>query len=431
MAYRTSYEGLGIDPPDLIQDLTKPVSFDVYARLDEIGPNKEWPPRRFLERDQRLDYLAGLYRGTLGPHVKLGTNAVSPNLFKSYSTKLANILLMSEPTAEGVRVIADTIEEIEDHDQPRTVGDVNGLVSVCMDSLIDMTRFGGSLLLRLDESLLVPSPRNWYPTRADGDLLVRPYVSDFAPDSNADRVDVLHVVEGASERTTYAWGDGQIGDLVEAQPLEDAQLEAVARDPRDGIWGTAKYLDMWPMIAEIARRYSTNSRVLDLFTSPAPIFRQADMDARARFGVGTTDTEAQAQQKIVDGQLGILEAATIHLPDDLLDIDFLQPQTEGVAHALSQVEACMEVLRDVAGFPNLQGQTVSGEALKRVFIHFYAESSQIQTTLRLALERILNTEVEWPHIFDSGMFNQQPVEGRGGPNAVSDPVAEPPDEPEV
>ena len=434
MAYRTSYEGLGIEPPDLTHSLTEPVSFDVYILPDQIGPRKEWPPARFRSRNERLDYLAGLWRGSLGKAIDLGANPVVVNEFKAYSVKLANLLLMSEPTAPGVSVTAETIEERRTG-APRVLGDANGLIRVCYDALIDLTRFGGAILLRLGDGLMVLEPRHWYPTRDQGHLFVSPWLSDDAPDTRPDRLDVVHIgePEGMVSRRTYSLDEDYIGEPV-GDPVvfeDEGEVEIVARDPRQGIWGSAKYLEIWAPVVEISRRYSTNSRVLDLFTAPSPVFRQGDLDARARFGVETTDTTTQANQKILEGQLGIITGDTIHLPDDLLDIEYLQPQTEGVAHALTQVEAMNSALRDIAGLPNLQGQTLSGEALKRLYIHFYAETSQIQTTLRLALETLLEAAVDWPHIFDSGIFDAEPVEGRGGPNAVSDPVAEPPDEPEV
>ncbi|WP_419923565.1 hypothetical protein [Candidatus Poriferisocius sp.] len=430
MAYRTSYEGLGIEAPDLTTTLTDPVSFDVYIRPDQIGPRKEWPPARFRARNKRLDYLAGLWRGSLGAAIDLGANPVVVNEFKAYSVKLANLLLMSEPTAPGVSVTAETIEELEPN--TRVMGDENGLIQVCFDALIDLTRYGGCLLLRLGGGLSVVEPRNWYPTREMGHLFVSPWLSDEAPDIRPDRLDVVWVAESGVTRDTYAFdGETQIGEHLDGELLGDGRVEVVARDPRQGIWGSAKYLEIWAPVAEIARRYSTNSRVLDLFTAPSPVFRQGDLDARARFNVTADDTQIQANQKILEGQLGIITGDTIHLPDDLLDIEYLQPQTEGVAHALAQVEAMNMALRDIAGLPNLQGQTLSGEALKRLYIHFYAETSQIQTTLRLALETLLEAAIDWPHIFDSGLFDAEPVEGRGGPNAVSDPVAEPDTDPEV
>ena len=117
---------------------------------------------------------------------------------------------------------------------------------------------------------------------------------------------------------------------------------------------------MYSAVVEIARRYSKNSRVLDLFTAPTPVFRSSDADARTRFNVAKRQTrDAEAQRKILEGQVGMLEEDTFHLPDDLLDVQYLQPIVTGVDQAMKQVEMMMQSLRDMAGLPNLQGQTLS------------------------------------------------------------------------
>ena len=152
-----------------------------------------------------------------------------------------------------------------------------------------------------------------------------------------------------------------------------------------------------------------NSRTLDLYGKPLAVFQDSERDAEARFDIAEDDTQDEAQRKILTGQVGYFENATIHLPDDLTGVDFLQPDTKGVLHSLESIESLTEILRDVSGLPNLQGQTLSGEALKRLFVFFYAETKAIQNSLRLALERILNERVSWEHIFDTDLFSPKPL----------------------
>ena len=73
----------------------------------------------------------------------LGENKVILNLFYSYSTELANLLLMSEPEAAGV--------------------DSKILADVAHECLIDMTRYGGAILMISDGMLSVQTPDTWYP----------------------------------------------------------------------------------------------------------------------------------------------------------------------------------------------------------------------------------------------------------------------------
>ena len=81
---------------------------------------------------------------------------------------------------------------------------------------------------------------------------------------------------------------------------------------------------------EIARRISTNRRVLDIYTNPLPTFRQSTMDAETRFGVVPDDTPEESQAKIVRGMNALLEQGVISVEDIVADLTFLQPNVQGV-----------------------------------------------------------------------------------------------------
>ena len=154
---------------------------------------------------------------------------------------------------------------------------------------------------------------------------------------------------------------------------------------------------------EIARRISTNRRVLDIYTNPLPTFRQSTMDAETRFGVEPTDTPEESQAKIVRGMNALLEQGVISVEDIVADLTFLQPNVQGVTTALAQVTEMKESIQSLTGLPSLAGPhqpPPSGEALKRVLLHFYAETKAMQNNIRAALERILGVPVEWQHIFE-------------------------------
>ena len=62
-----------------------------------------------------------------------------------------------------------------------------------------------------------------------------------------------------------------------------------------------------------------------------------------------------------------------------------------------------ESIQSLTGLPSLAGPhqpPPSGEALKRVLLHFYAETLAMQNNIRAAFERILGVPVEWRHIFE-------------------------------
>lgn len=361
--------------PELFDD----VSFDIFIRESEVGPNAMFPPNRFTERDKRISDLIGLWQGKL-PDVALGPNPVVANLFYGYSTKLANLLLMSQPVSPNVP---------------------EGMLSdVAYDGLVDMTRFGGAILLRVGDEISVQNPGYWYPMQGDGDVFVAPYTSDEAQTSDPDRVQVLVVQDETVTERVLGWDRANFGAQLETRSLGDGKVVIVQRDPRNGIWGTAKYLEMFSVVSEIAKRYSTNSRVLDLYTKPLPVFTQSDIDADARFGVTPDDTATQRRERILEGQLGMVMEETMHINDDLMGFEYAQPQTAGVRDALDQIESLMEVVRDLAGLPNLTGLTLSGEALKQLHVHFYAETSAMQNSLRSGLAELLDQDVVWEHIFD-------------------------------
>lgn len=365
--------------------LADDVSWDVYITADDIGPNQPWPPGRLRDRDRRIERLTRLWRGDYSTELAaVRTNIVAPNLFAQYSTKMANLLTMTQPTTTGG-------------------GEDDRLPAVVYDALIDLTRYGGALLYHLDGDLTVPAPSRWYPTRTS-DYLIRPTTSDTAQTSAADRVEVVHVAGGEAVRDVYAWSPGQIGSLIASgDEMGDAELAVVPREPSRGIWGAAKYVEIYPAAIEIARRLSRNSRTLDLFARPLPVFRSSEFDSRSRFAVPRSDSPAQAQAKILEGQLGMMVEETLHLPDDLIDVTYLQPDTSGISDSLAQVQSLLDVYRDVTGLPDLSGQTLSGEALKRLFVHFFAETKALQQSLTAALSDLLDTQVTWEHVFDSDL----------------------------
>ena len=397
-----------MDNQRVIPILSDDVSWDVYIRPEEVDENQTFPPNRFRQRDDRIEELTSLWRGELAG-IDLKTNPVIPNLFYSYSTKVANLLTMSEPEAEGV--------------------DSGMLVNVAYDALVDMTRYGGALLMRLDNELSVPSPANWYPTRENGDYFVSAFLSDEADSNVLDRLDVIVVPpEGAADRMTYNWDAGVIGSLRGTEALGDASVRVVQRVPRAGVWGTPKYLEIFSVAAEIAKRYSMNSAVLDLYTKPVTIFKWSDVDAAARFAPGVSDV-AKKREMIEAGLIEQIRGTTMQFDDSLLDLMIIQPSTQGIATALSQIDHLMEVFRDMTGIPNLQGQTLTGEALKQLYVNFIAETRSMQNVLRNALADILETEINWPHIFEvqGGIFASPNV----AEPVIADPAPEVEDELEI
>ena len=407
-----STSDLVLSPAPVVLD---DVSWDVWALDSDIEEGAVWPPRQFRARDGRLALLRSLWEGGFGPDESLGPNRVGPNPFSQYSTRLANFLLLSEPTVAG--------EVPDEADVPMlpTPGETNDLVDVAHDALINLTRDGGCVLLLIDGALAVPDSATWYPLAGGGDVLARLW-SDPAgrdgEDGALNRLDLTVIRDGMAERTTHEYDGERIGSPVGAPEMWAAEIEIVARDPRRGIWGTTAYIAMFSAAYEIARRLSRNSRVLDLYSGPMPVITESLRDAERRFDIPPDTTAAQRDRMILEGQLGMLAEDSIHLPDATMGVTFLQPHVQGASYALQQVTDLRAMLREITGLPDLTGTPLSGRALIQIHLHFYAESSPLQAQLRRAMERLLGVMIDWPHPFDTDMFDAPTGASPGSPTGT-------------
>ena len=356
------------------------------------------PPAQFAERDNRLALITDLWNGGYGPDEDLGPSPVRWNAFKQYASRLANFLLLSEP------MVAGEVPDAADLEVVPTPGEVNTLADVCHDALIDLAGYGGTVLMRFGDEAVAVGPATWYPHVDGTDILARTWTDGEDGEENRLDITVIDSVMTTGETVTYEYDGHTIGKVLVSEDLDDVEIEVVARNPRRGIWGTSKFIEMYPLVYEVARRLSRNSRIFDLYSGPIPVFTESELDAETRFGVPSTDTDAERERAILEGQVGILAEDSIHLPDNIQKISYLQPNVQGTSYALVQVHDLREMLRDITGLPDLSGQTLSGEALKRLYVHFYAETAPMQDSLRLALERLLGVLIDWLHAFDSGLF---------------------------
>lgn len=370
-----------------LNELTKKVNFDIYISQGDIKAQAAFPPMRFNARNQRLQALQRLWLGDFSDIIEVPDDFISINYCQSYSTRLANLLLMVQPEPEGV-VDSD----------------------ILYDALIDLTRYGGCILARADDAVMSLDPMTWYPIEDGSHAFVTHYVSAGADNSIPDRVMVrIYDKNGRVEDTHYVWsGDyleqkGHFGNVLESKVASsDGQIIVLPKAPRQGIWGLAKYLELASPTAEIANRMSRNSRVLDLNGRPVPVFKQGDADADREFGVTETDDTDQTLNKIEQGQVDILNREVIRLPDGVLDFKFESPNVSGVSVSLDVIERAQHMISQLTGMPMLTGEYTppSGVALKRLMLNLYAESSAMQNSIVEALAE-LGIMIDWVHIFDA------------------------------
>ena len=373
--------------------LSDRVSFDIYLSENDIQANKEFPPTRFSDRDQRLALLEKMYYGDVSDFnvsVNRQQMPVVVNYWQDYSTRIANLLLMEEPS--------------------------NVPVEPVYDFLVDMTRYGAAVAYTLDGELNAADAASFYPVSNGNGIIVAPLTSDQADTSRPDRIEIWEFpmeAVGTASRYLFEWNQDRLGRLIEDEEnVGQGQLTIIPNMPRFGIWGSSKYLTIANPIIEITNRLTRNSRVLDLNGRPVPFMQMAEADAEAVYDE-PTDPDWNAYDKdtikrISEGNVDFLAREVVTLPDGVQNFEFKQPNVSGVQVSLEQIEELLDALTVLTGIPNLKGEyaPTSGESLKRQMLPLYAETSSMQNQIIQALA-VLGFNVTWEHVFDTFENDQQ------------------------
>ena len=362
------------------------VDFDVYVTPAEFWDgNVAWPPERVRRRDERFQALDLLYLGDFSEH--LTNQQVPVNVFGDHSTRLADLMLMAEPSGPSTDV---------------------GLDEALYDAVIDWSVFGGAVFIWDGAVLEAADPPTWYPVHDGddgGDMFFTRMVSDSARGAEADRVRIRWISEngGALERV-FSWTEGRIGAVLDETVLPTSAVARAPADPTNGIWGTSEYQRLCGAGVEIVRRMSKNSYILDLFSAPSVTYSSTLDDARGRFNIPDDDDDETAERKIRE-QIGKdFEGSIIRIDEPcLLDAKFFQPETSGVVNALAQVDALREFIGDATGMPDMAGMTAppSGEALKRLYLPWYARTRRMQIRMSKVVGELLGGNIRWDHVFDT------------------------------
>lgn len=374
--------------------------FDEVLPADWSPDGAEWPPPVFATRDRIFARLKALRGGNLGlKRTALGASLVSVNEFARYSRRTAAWLALGRPTAGGELIGSP----------------------LCIDWVDDQTVYGGAVVTHIDGALGSIEPGDWYPRADGGHVTGCPYYS--GAEDHADRIEIAEWHPDGQVLITQLGYDGRTKILAaDSEDQTAGRLEVAPAPPQRGHtrqWGSTVYFEMFPLVLEIARRLSRNSVTFDLYARPIPVFDQSMKDARARFDIDDDTSDDDAREEILAGYQAMLAELSIHLPGDILKVAFLQPHVQGADYALNTVKELRDMLREIAGVPDLTGRTLSGEALKRLYGNFYAESDGLLESLAPAVEDASGLEVEWPHPFDSGAFSASPT---GPPPASEETV---------
>lgn len=360
--------------------------------FDEVLPagwspeNSQWPPTQFQARNRIFTRLRRLRGGDLGlKRGAFGPRLVYCNDFARYSSRAAFMLAMGRPTVGGAAIP----------------------IHLAVEWIDDQTVYGGCIVAQVDGELMSIDPEDWYPLEGGGSVTAVPW---FTGDQNyADRIEFTEwSPDGNVWIDQYAYnGAGSVGRWMEGDEAEGMLAPAIAPPGRGHTrqWGSTKYYELFPIVAEIARRLSRNSNIFDLYSGPIPVFDQAMKDARSRFDIPDADTDDEAREKILEGYREMLAELSIHLPGDILKVSFLQPHVQGADYALNSIKELRDMGREIIGMPDLTGRTLSGEALKRLYLPWYAESDVMLESASEAITEATGLPASWPHPFDTGMFD--------------------------
>ena len=389
-------------------------NFDDVVEDSEIVSGKEWPPSRFNARNEFFERVKLLHEGGFPKTIDFGPNPVSVNMFEGYNTRLANLLTMSEPTTDVAIIPVD--------DSLNPIGQRNTLLETAYDGITSMITYGGVVAVWYKDGIVIENPQGWYPSSETGKHHLFSTYYDPTRDTENDETDnvlsVTTIGPSGGQVRFFEWTEGKIGDQFGFKEYGDLKIEVIPRAPRRGIWGTSKFIAMYAIVLEICRRYSTNSNILDSSTGPKGVVQASQTDIDHLAMVKPTESDTEKRQKRNYWLKSLFSSDVIAVPETVLGVQYLQPNVQGVPYALVQSTDLREQLRDITGLPDLNGVTVSGDALKRIFVHFYAESSALQLAWKQGLERLIGSKVDWLHVFDTQLFTteimsppSQPAEG--------------------
>ena len=372
--------------------LSDTVDFNVYLNDTDITNKVAWPPVRFRARDNRLNELNALYRGDFSKWLKNETVIIA--YLHSYSTKVAQMLLMSEPRVRRGEILSEDDDDV-----------TQSLHTAMFNSLIDMSVYGVAVVTSNGEEILSRDVLNYYPKVNNGHVFTKPVISDEAKDSYPDRIEVTTIEESnLTTIDTFHYSPGRIGQLIDSVIGEPLEVAVIPRPPYTGIWGESKYTELASVVIEISKRFSSISKIQDVYGRPIPVFTRSRVDAEEEFPTGEDEpTEDDIIKAINDGQLKEISSDTLSIDDANVDVSFLQPQVDGNHVAIMEITQLTNVISALTGIPSLAdvNRTYnSGESLKLQYLPFYAETREIQNIVRLSFQELIGETIEWRHIFD-------------------------------
>ena len=378
--------------------LASPVDWTVPVTLSDLAPGNRWPPERLRARADRAELLSKLWHGALADLVNSAVDQTPDSLWGAQGRPSI------PPGPNYVLAAGKRVADILLASPPVVTPDLADLVGQELyQSATEMCRMGGSVILRVGDSVQAVSPEGWYVLAEGGHVIVSFSTSAQAYNPDPDRMTAIIVLDsGQAAAVVMGWQQGTIGPILGGEQLGEAAVEIVRRRPLVGGWGTSKTEEIAGPIVEIAHRLSEMSATLDMSGRPIPVVTAEDADLNTLYQVDAGDTAEERARKVQAGLQGDLGKRVLNLPAGLGTLDLVQPDVSGVTVGLDEADQLTRAVRDLSSIPSLTGSwtPASGESLKRQLYPLYFETKAMQMSLASAVSRLLGIDVAWEHIFD-------------------------------
>ena len=364
--------------------------------LTAISPDvlDTWPPPNVRRRIEWLSALRLAYDGD-------GDATPSVRWCQTAAERYAEFLTSAIPSAGGVDYTVEVF-----------------------NALVDMTRYGASLLWRDEGTINILDPRYWLPTEY-GWIYIEPEVGG---QGNVDTALVWYFTDGQLEIVRHGFAGYHIGDAIEDVSSGAAEDVVIALTlPTRGDWGT-------PIIEPgVAWQEAAQTRWLGVMSLSAKIerpylaYRISDADAVELTGEDydpeIADFDFVAQAKSASAVLqDFSDLETARLPNAVQDLSYVQPQTD----ASAIVDVIEELRREFESAVSITGLSddasdgnMSGVGLRWKNAASYQATLSLMNQCRVAFEELLGPLL-WEHPWNT---MEEAVNDDGDVPSTPDPVA--------
>ena len=374
------------------------VELDVPATADDFLPGGRWPGDNARDAIQRLNLYWRLYRGDITPFVKDGTIVrLLPNYFARVADGQAAMMVSNSPPPLIQQTAANAV--------------------------VDMVRYGRAYIVNNDGELHTFDPRFCATDEAGQTLwVISPFVSADSQDGLYDRATVYVIDNGRGDDAegglvsydielgsaqrkgdTFQFTIRSMGD--ETEPVPGGWAYADQHPSIDG-WGKSSFDDMIPFCFEIAKRLTTNSRIMDehldltlLLAGNQDDIQRAIINDSAIDSEGWTKRDTQYAM-----QRAVLTTPVLSAGDgvNVRDTGYLTWDGQ-LTSSFSQLELLKGELRLLPGVATVlemeAGDAPSGRAMREMTASDREHGNLIHNELVMALSEALGFDVDWASPF--------------------------------